>query len=473
MPLRTVIEVGSRSVSKDRVFEAIVIGGGSGGLAAATALKQGGMRRVAVVERERVGGECAFWACVPSKVLLRAEQPVTDGKRVPGSKPLSDERPDFAQAAAWRTTMVDQYSDAIHASELAKAHVDLLRGTARIESAGIVSVDGERYRAKHIVIATGSTDAIPDIQGLNDCPYWLSRDATAADAVPERLVVLGGGPVGVELGQMFARFGAEVVLIESSSHIIHNESAGIAEILTQLLKNDGVTISTGAKAVSVACDESSVSVHLDNGKTISASKLLVATGRKARTVDLGLELVGITVDDGGNIPIDDSCRAAADVYAVGDVTGKAMFTHTAKYQSRIAVAAILGHPEKSSYDAVPRCIFTDPEVASVGKTQEQAREAGIDAIYARVNFDEITRPALYFEDIAKGAVELIADKTTRRLIGGWIVGPMASEMTGFISLAIQSGAEFDTLLSIIQPYPTFSEAFFVAVDRLATQVKYG
>ncbi len=458
-------------MTPDHDFEAIVIGAGSGGVACATGLAQGGMRRVAIIERERVGGECAYWACVPSKVLLRSEQALADAKRVPGSRPHNEVRPNFARAAAWRTAMVDQYDDADHASKLAEAHAQLLRGTAHIEGPGIVSVDGDQYRTKNIIIATGSTDEIPDIDGLQQGPYWLSRDATAAGEVPKRLVILGGGAVGIELGQMFARYGSEIVLIEAASHILSNESAGIAEIMSDVLKKDGVEICVGEKAVSATFENNAVNVQLDNGRSVSGAKLLVAAGRRARTADLGLENIGIKLDDRGNIPIDATCRAAPDVYAVGDVTGKSMFTHTAKYQSRIAVAAMFQHDCRASYEAVPRCIFADPEIAAVGATLEQARGAGIDTICARVTFDEITRPAIYFEDGAVGAIELVCDRTKERLIGGWIVGPMASEMTAFMCMAIQGDIAIDALLKVVQPYPTFSEAFYVAVDRLANAIQ--
>ena len=454
-------------MSDERAFDTIVIGGGSGGVACATALTQGGQRRVALIERERVGGECAFWACVPSKVLLRSEQALADCARVPGSRRAGDPKPDFASAAAWRTSMVDGYDDAHHAAELAEAGVTLLRGAARIAGPGAIELDSKRYEGKDIVIATGSADRIPKIDGIELVPYWTSREATAATELPKRLLVLGGGAVGVELGQMFARYGCAVTLIEGGPHVLPEESETLAALLAAALGRDGIAIVTGAQVGSVAASAGAVTLRLKDGREFEAEKLLVATGRTPRTKDLGLESVGIEPSESGCITIDDTCKAADGIYAIGDVTGKAMFTHAAKYQARVAAATILGKTARASYDAVPRCTFTDPEAASVGTNVEEARKRGIDAVSANVMFDEITRPSIYFEGGAKGAVELIGDRTRKAVIGGWIVSPMASEMIGFVSVAIRTGASFDALLDVIQPYPTFSEAFYVALDRLA------
>jgi len=452
-------------------YDVVILGGGPGGLACAYALASGGVR-VALVERERVGGECAFWACVPSKALLRATGPNVASKSVPGSREARAGDADFAAAAAWRTSLVSAYDDFEHARELAAAKVALLRGAAVIVGPGRVRVDAAEIACETIVIATGSEDRLPPLAGLTPGrPYWTSRDASAAGEVPDRLVILGGGAVGVEFAQIFARFGSDVTLVESSAHLLPAEDPATAELVTLHLMADGVRVRTRSKPAHVGWDEAGVHVSFEDAAPIVASRLCVVTGRRPRTRDLGLETVGITCDDGGAIVVDASCRAAAGVFAVGDVTNVAPFTHVAKYQGRIAAASILGSPAHARYDAVPRCLYTSPEVAAVGMTRADARERNLTLLTARVDFDEVTRPVLQSEPAATGALELFADAERGTLAGGWIVGPFASESIGFVTAAIVSAMPLTTLLDVIQPYPTYGEAFYVAFDRLAQQLR--
>jgi len=442
-------------------FDLVVIGAGPGGSAVATAAAEAGLR-VAVVERELVGGECAFWACVPSKVLLRAEKPFVDATTVPGSVPG---RLDFAAAADWRTRMVDGYDDAGHAENLGKAGVTVVRGDATLLGRGVVRVGERELRARDVVVANGSTEMIPPIDGLCDGSFWTPRDATAATAIPRSLIVIGGGAVGVEMSQAFARFGTAVTLLEAGPELLGAEDPDAGRLMRTSLEAAGIVVRTAARVERVAYPSEDEVAVTASGSDYRADVLLVATGRKLLGDALGLERFGVTVEQ-GRIRVDESCRAAPNIYAVGDVTGEATFTHVAKYQGRIVAAVLAGHASRARYDCVPRCVYTQPEFAATGATPAEARERGIDVVVATVAGDEIVRPVLYADPAVTATVRLIGDRAKRTLVGGWIVGPMASEMIAFVSSAIRMAATYDALLDVIQPYPTFSEAFYVALDRL-------
>jgi dihydrolipoamide dehydrogenase len=448
----------------DQNYEVIVIGAGPGGEVCAAQLGKAG-KRVAIIERERVGGECAFWACVPSKVLLRSQQPSFESRQVPGSKAALGGEASFAEAAAWRTETVGNYDDSGQVPFLRDSNVTLIRGQAQIEEPGVVRVGEQVLKTEATVIATGSQPAIPPIDGLQGDRYWTSREATAAGQAPKRLLILGGGAVGVELAQVFARYGTKVTVIEPAPQLLAKEEPGVAKLLAAALEKDGVSLKLAKSVQKIEWGNTCVMATLGGGEQIETDEMLVATGRSPRTAGLNAQALGLKLNKNA-IAVDKQCRAGDRVYAIGDVTGVAMFTHVAKYQGRIAADSILGKAAEAQYEAVPRCIFTDPEVGAVGKTQAELREANVDYALAEVELTSAARGSLYYDNPVSGSVGLIADKTQRTLLGAYIVGPMASEMIGAASVAIRNKIPVPALLDVMQPFPTFSEAFFNALQAL-------
>src|SRR5579872_58851 len=448
----------------DNHYDVIVIGAGPGGEVCAAQLGKAG-KRVAIIESELVGGECAFWACVPSKVLLRSEDPYKESQRVPGSSSAVHGEPSFAQAAAWRDDSVSCYDDTEHLPFLRDNNVELIRGEAKVEQRGVVRVGSESFRYTTLVIATGSDPLMPPIPGLQDGRAWTPRDGTAVKRLPKRLAILGAGPVGVELGQFFARYGSAVTLIEPGEHVLAREEREVGVFMHDMLAADGITLLTGKCANKVEWLSSGVRVSFGDSGPLEADELLVAAGRVGRSKNFDALALGMTLHK-GSICVDEQCRAGEDVYAIGDVNGVALFTHVAKYQGRLAADAILGKDTRARYDAVPRCTFTDPEIGSTGMTEHQAQDQKIDYVTAKVDLTSAARGYLYYRDPARGFVKVVADKQARTLLGATIVGPMASEMVGIASTAIQAKLRVDDLLQIIQPFPTFSEAFFYALQAL-------
>ena len=418
--------------------------------------------RIALVERELVGGECAYWACVPAKTLLRPPDARFAARRIQG---LEDPRESWPEVARYRDTMISNLDDTDKAAKMEEAGAEVVRGVGAIAGPGRVNVGERTLEADDIVIATGTETAVPPIDGIDEIEYWTNRELYTMQTLPRDAIVLGGGPVGIESAQMLRRHGSGSALVEEAERLLAREDPAIGDELAPRLSEEGIDVRTGVRATRARAVPGGVELCLDDDTTLEAERLIVATGRKPCTDGLGLDLVGVRTSKDGGIEIDEQCRAAKGVWAVGDVTALQPFTHVAHYQGEIVADTILGRPRRADYRAIPRVVFSDPEVAAVGLTSQEAGEQGIEIACGSVDLQTLARTGMYGTGY-RGSATVLADRNARVLVGAYAIGPLASEWIGAVVLAIKARIPLDVLRDTTVQFPTFGESLRYAVDAI-------
>ena len=449
-------------------FDVVCLGGGVAGEAIAGGLQGSGIS-LAVVERELVGGECPYWGCVPSKTLLRSGETLEEAGR---ARTLAASRVewdvDFPKVSKRVLWMARDLDDTRPAAALEATGAKLIRGEGKLIDLRTVEVAGDRVVSRRaVVIANGGTAAIPPIEGLNKVAYWTNRQAAIPRELPERMVVLGGGAVGIELAQAFARLGSKVTVVEAGPRFLALEEPEAGAALLPHLTADGIQVMVGDPCVAVEQQAADVVLHLKSGAVVSGDRLLVATGRRPNFE--AWKTAGLTQTERGWLKVDPETLEARDgIYGAGDVTGIGGFTHLAYYHGQVVARRLRGKDARADHSAVPRVTYTDPEVASVGWSEQTARERGGDVIVTTVDPAETARG--YIHDFHGGTLKLVADRTRGALVGATLVTPRAGEILGELVLAVKLGTPLRELADVIHPFPAFNRVLGAAFEELAGKV---
>ena len=448
--------------------DVIVLGLGVGGEEVADTLAARGLNVVGI-ESNLLGGECPYYGCIPTKMMVRGDDLLAEGRRIPGVAGESSVTPDWGPVARRiRKEATDNWDDRVAVERFEKKGGHFVRGTGRLAGPGKVSVNGIVYEAtRAIVIATGTSPAVPPIPGLREVPFWTNREAVKVERLPSTLAILGGGAIGLELGQVFARFGVKVTIIEGMSRVLAMEEPEASAVLADVLRRDGIELRLNVHANSVERKGVATAINLDDGQQVSAESLLVATGRRTNLSDIGLETVGL--DPAARfLEADDHLRLSERLWAIGDVTPNGGFTHVAIYHADIVINDILGNPVPGAdYRAKPRVTFTDPEVGVAGLTEAQARKQGIN-VATGIQKASVTSRGWIHGPGNDGLIKVVADRDRGVLVGATCVGPRGGDILGIFELAIKKEIATDDLRHLMYAFPTFYRGVGEAVHNLGT-----
>ncbi|MEU7840510.1 FAD-dependent oxidoreductase [Micromonospora sp. NPDC049114] len=491
-------------MAEPELVDVVVVGLGVGGEEVAGRLAEAGLTVVGV-ERDLVGGECPYWGCIPSKMMIRAANALAEARRVDGLAGTAQVRPDWASVAKRiREEATDSWDDRVAVERFTGKGGRFVRGSGRLDGPGRVQVGDQVFQARHgVVLGTGTRPSVPPLDGLADTPYWTNHQAIEVEHLPESLLVLGGGAIGLELAQVFARFGVRVTVVEALDRVLAVEEPEASEVAAAALRADGVEIHTGVRAERVEHDGDRFTLRGGGGAEFTAERLLVVTGRRAHLEELGLDTVGVDATQ-RYLPVDDRLHVTDGIWAVGDLTGEGAFTHIAMYQAGIVVADLLAHAReakagadasgtasvvggamgassslaasgssgsagtvpRADYRALPRVTFTDPEVGAVGLTEQQARERGINVQVGFTKLGSSTRGWIH-QVGDEGFIKLIADADQGVLIGATSVGPAGGEVLSALVVAVHAAVPLSQLRHMIYAYPTFHRAIEDALRNLS------
>src|ERR671917_1796746 len=424
----------------------------------------GAGKNVAVVEQELVGGECAYWACIPSKTLLRPPELKGEATRAfgTGTPQIYPE-----ELFDYRDYIIRDLDDSGEVESYEGMGARVIRGEGRLAGQGRVEVNGEVLQADHVVVATGSEQNMLPIEGIEEVTVWTNREATKTHKIPGRAIIVGGGAKGIETSQWLSRLGCSVTIVQSPETLINREDPQVGELLKGYLEEEDIGVRAGRRAEKARKEGEDAVITLDDGEEIRTDVLIMTAGRTPRVEGIGLDSVGLEENKGG-LAVDDRCRVegTSGLWAVGDVTGVLLFTHVAQYQGRVVAANILGGDRRADYSGIPRVVFSDPEVAATGLTEEQARDQGMDVASIDLELPKaLARPVTY-EKEPRGNLGLVVDRDERVLVGAWAVAPLAGEWIHQACLAIKAGVFAGALLDSVFQFPTFSQGYLEALENL-------